>query len=425
MRYEREDSFLFRLPSRVKTNKTNGESRREGKMKNLIYILMAIGVIGWGIFKWSEKGKNERAERAKAYLAEQNRKAQQEKEDELRRKAVEAEGLAKDKAMGILRAYLDKEEKSLKDVIEESHINIALIEEDQLLLSSILRDLDAENERKAESARKRKKIRYDKAERVLSILNSEKMNQLAQKYIGEDFSAMRAEYKSRVDTIIKMHRETAKRLKASRDRFDKAVAGIDGEVDKKNAAAQTKISSANAALESRLNGLYKSLQGKKGKLIRLQKGLSSPQTRREVQALEKEVDELNREISKLEEIVALSRANLAHVDATSTETSARRKYDAAISTRQDDDNAVHSDMAHERTIFNTAMEYENRSLDRIRAEMKSRIDILNMRAFDAQKNLDYISDMTKSADFMSAKELEKLRSDIAKRLTEKVLKVAE
>ena len=141
--------------------------------------------------------------------------------------------------------------------------------------------------------------------------------------------------------------------------------------------------------------------------------------------MEKEVDELNREISKLEEIVALSRANLAHVDATSTETSARRKYDAAISTRQDDDNAVHSDMAHERTIFNTAMEYENRSLDRIRAEMKSRIDILNMRAFDAQKNLDYISDMTKSADFMSAKELEKLRSDIAKRLTEKVLKVAE
>ena len=57
--------------------------------------------------------------------------------------------------------------------------------------------------------------------------------------------------------------------------------------------------------------------------------------------------------------------------------------------------------------------------------MKSRIDILHMRAFDAQKNLDYISDMTKSADFMSAKELEALRSNIAKRLTEKILKVSE
>lgn len=394
-------------------------------MKNLIYLLMVIGIIGWGIFKWSEKGKNERAERAKAYLAEQNRKTQLEKENERKRKEAEAEELAKDKAMGILRAYLDKEEKSLKDIIEESHIQIALIEEDQLLLSNVLQELDVENEQKAEAARKRKKVRYDKAERVLSILGSEKMNQLAQKYLGEDFSAMKAEYKSRVETIIKMHRETAKRLKANRDKFNKAVAGIDDEVDKKNATAQTKTSSANAALESRLNGLYKSLQGKKSKLSRLNKGLSSPQTRKEAQEIEKEVDALNREISKLEEIVALSRANLAHVEATSTETSARRKYDAAISTRQDDDNAVHSDMAHERTIFNTAMEYENRSLDRIRAEMKSRIDILNMRAFDAQKNLDYISDMTKSADFMSAKELEKLRSDIAKRLTEKVLKVAE
>lgn len=394
-------------------------------MKNAIYILLVAGLMGWGAYKWVENRKNERAERLAAYRAEQESRRQREAAEELKRKEAEEEEAAKSKALRILRTYLDKEEKTLKDIIEESNVAVELIKEDQLTLSSTLRELDRENDMKAENFRKRNKVYYDKAERVLAILDSEKLNQLAEKYIGEDFSAMKAEYKSQIETMIKMHRETIRRLKSNRDKYNKAVAGIDDEVDKKNAKAQSKTASANAALEARLKGLYKSLNGKKSRLSVLSRGMSSPSSREEAKSLELEIDKIEQEVAKLEEIVALSRANIAHVEATTTETSARRKYDAAISTRQDDDNDVHADIAHEKTIYNTALLYEGRSLDCIRNAMNSRIDILNVRAFDAKKNLDYIADATKSIDFMSSKDLEALRVDISKRLSQKILKVAE
>lgn len=394
-------------------------------MKNIIYILLLAGLLGWGVYKWIDNRNQERAEQQAAYLAKLDAQERADRQEEERKRNEAEEELSKNKALGTLRAYLGKEEKTLKDIIEESHIGIELIKEDQLVLSATVRELEKENERKAEVARKRNKTYYDKAERVLAILGSEKLNQLAEKYIGEDFSAMKAEYKSRVDTVIKMHRETAKRLKANREKYNKAVAGIDDEVDKKNTKAQNKTSSANAALEARLEGLYKSYRGKKSRIAKLEKGMGSPASRKEILELENEVVKLEQEISKLEEIVALSRANLAHIDATTTETSARRKYDSAITTRQDDDNAVHADMAHERTIFNTALDYENRSLDRIRNSMKSRIDLLGVRAFDAQKKLDYIAEATKSIDFMGSKDIEKLRGDISRRLSEKILKVSE
>lgn len=74
--------------------------------------------------------------------------------------------------------------------------------------------------------------------------------------------------------------------------------------------------------------------------------------------LSSRTSKLDKEISRVGEIVAVSRGNVAHLAATVAETAARRKGDAAISVRQDEDNAVHAEMAHVRTVFNLAAEFE-------------------------------------------------------------------
>lgn len=276
--------------------------------------------------------------------------------------------------------------------------------------------MEEENDKKKESARKRGKTYYDKAELILSLLSSQKINDLAATYTGEDLSAMKAEYKARVEQIIKMHNETKKRLAANRKKYENTVKAIDDDVDVKSAKARDKTSSANAELERTLNDLYKSQRSLMNRIRRLNRGLQSPNTRKESAALEQELNILNRKIADVEQVVALSRANVAHVEATTAETTVRRKYDSAITTRQDDDNAVHSDMAHERTIFNTAVTYEGRSIDRIRNSMQSRIDIMGARMVDAKRILDYIVTVTKNPDLMTPQELEDVRKKIVMKI---------
>ena len=387
-------------------------------MRNVMIFLVIAGIIGVGVYKWDAKRQEEQAKRFEEYRRRQD-------EEQRRKEAENTETTAKSKALAILRSFMDQEVKKLNDVIEESKIELELIDEDQKSLSATIRELDAENDRKAEEARKRNKQYTDKVHRVLAILDSEKLNQLAEKYIGEDFSAMKAEYKSRMQTIFKMHRETTERLKANRDKYNKSVAGIDAEVDKKNIKAGKQTRSANAALEIRLDNLYKERNRLNSRIHNLKKGMSSPASRKRVTELETELVKTNIEIGKAAEIVNMSRANLAHLDATKAETSARRKYDTAITARQDEDNDVHKEMAHQRNIFNMAVEYENRSLDRIRNSMKSQNDILVVRIRDAEKKLEYIADATRGMDFMSSKDLEKVRDNIAKKLVLKIGDVTE
>lgn len=252
--------------------------------------------------------------------------------------------------------------------------------------------------------------------RILSLLGSEKINELAKKYTGEDLSAMKVEYKSRVEQIIKMHKETRKRLVNNRKKYDDAVRGIDDDVDAKGAKAKEKISSANADLERTLSELYKKQRSIMKEIYIARGGLRSPAKMRKAAELESYLSNLNQRIAYVEQVVALSRANIAHVEATAAETSARRKFDSAIAARQEDDNVVHSDMAHERAIFNTALTYEGRSVDRIRNAMQSRIDIMGVRMLDAKKILDYITTVTKNPDLMTAAELEDVRRKIVKKI---------
>lgn len=385
-------------------------------MKNLFYIVLLIGLIAYGGYTWHQNKQAEKRRARDEFIARQIAQQEEAARAEAKAKREKQEKQERDALINSFRAFLAQEQARLNKAVEESNITIALIKEDQKTLSDEIKRLDEENDKKEESARKRGKIRYDKAERILSLLGSEKINELAEKYTGEDLSAMKAEYKSRIEQIIKMHKETKNRLANNRKKYENAVRGIDDDVDAKSAKAKAKISSANADLEQTLSGLYKTQRSIEGKITKLAKGMQSPATRKESAELEKELIKLKKKIADVEQVVALSRANVAHVEATTAETAARRKYDSAITARQEDDNAVHSDMAHERTIFNTALTYEGRSVDRIRNSMQARIDIMGVRIVDAQRILDYITTVTKNPDLMTAKEIEDVRSKIVKKI---------
>ena len=395
------------------------------KTRVVVLAVLAVALIALGYWGWNEAQKRERRAKYEAYLAEQARENAQKARVDQERREAETRQEEKRRALGNLKDYLEREESLLKKTAAESEVAAREILSDQKKLSDVLLELETENAKRSEHARTNGWKRYDKAERVMMILKNPVMNELALKYLGEDFSAMRAECSSQIKTVLSMQEDTSRRLAENRKKYAQAVEGIDDDVDKKTAEAQEKTLAANKDLEKRLSNLEARRCEKLLAIATLNKKLKSPAIQNEINALNAEVLTLNKEIDRVREVVAVSRANIAHLSATMAETGARRRGDTAVSTRQDEDNAVHADMAHERSVFNLAASYEGRSLDRIRSSMRSRTDILNVRIANAQGKLEYIHNVTANADMMNGGQLEGLRRKIAAKLEEKVLAVAQ
>lgn len=337
------------------------------------------------------------------------------------REAVKTDG-EREKALDSFRAFLSREKKVVDSALKETTDAYDEILNDQKKLSEALIRLEAENDKRSKAAVTNGWIRFDKAEMVMMILKDKDMNDLAIKYLGEDFSALRTECRSKIKSALGMQSATAKMLAENRARYRKQLEGIEEEVDRKASKAQEITMQANRDLEARLLEVEKARDKKELQLKRLKAiERKSQWIVNEERAVQEEVYKLEKEISRVREIVAVSRGNVAHIAATAAETLARRKGDAALSSRQDDDNAVHAEMAHVRTIFNLATEYENRSLDKISASMRSRKDILSARATDAQRKLDFVLQSSANADLMQPEELENLRKRIASRIGENVL----
>lgn len=187
------------------------------------FVILGLGLVGGGFFYYITE--NEKAAAAEAYqrelaerAREEERQAKQKIEDERIRKERMA-NLAKEDAVRLLQKYIAKQEDQLKSTVEECQIKIKMIEVDQASLSDELVALEKEEEAKAKDAVRRKVKRRDKNDRVDALLASPTLNRLAQTYTGEDLSAMRAEFRSRMGNMIKIHDDGAKKLAENRKKY--------------------------------------------------------------------------------------------------------------------------------------------------------------------------------------------------------------
>ncbi len=370
-------------------------------------IALLLGGGGYWMYRNNEK-KKEAARIAYQQQVEKEKARVKEKEE-------------KDKTLKLLQDLVAREEKNLQKIIEEHKIWLQELEEDKGQLSEALIAVEKKAKEADERSRKREQKRYSNAERVLLILNDKDINDLAKKYLGEDFTALRAEYQDKVNAILRMHKEQSRRLKANRDKYYKSVAGISEEVEKKNEAASQKIRDSYTLIENKLNQLLKKKENVERKIERIATvRLSNSRTRQEAAELERQLKSLERDIETAQERYALARSQVTHLDATVAESSARRKFDTAIETRQTEDNDVHKDMQHESNVFNTANLYEKISLDKIRNALQTRSDILTKAINDAESKLDFMRSTSANMDFLNSKDLEKVREKIAKKLSEGV-----
>ncbi len=395
------------------------------------WMILAMGIVGGGFFYYITE--NEKAAKAEAYrreleqqAKEAERLAKQRIEDERIRKERMA-NLAKEDAVRMLQKYIAKQEEQLRETIEECEIKIKMIDVDQASLSDELVALEKEEDAKTKDAQRRKVKRRDKNDRVDALLASPTINRLAATYIGEDFSAMRAEFRSRMGNMIKIHDDGAKKLADNRKRFKDALTAADAEVDAKARVASEKLAAARRDIEQGVPQLEDRLAALEEKLKKLEekdlKAMSggpklTPWERDDLKRYQSQRDVVMEQLSSRKATAGLGGANAAHMEVTMAETSARRKSDIAIVEKEESDVQVLKEISFESDVFNLAVSYENRSLDRVRnaimlarSQWSDKLDV-------AKKKLEFLSSSSGNMDFLNAEEVERVRKRIAGRIAD-------
>lgn len=395
------------------------------------FVILGLGLVGGGFFYYITE--NEKAAAAEAYqrelaerAREEERQAKQKIEDERIRKERMA-NLAKEDAVRLLQKYIAKQEDQLKSTVEECQIKIKMIEVDQASLSDELVALEKEEEAKAKDAVRRKVKRRDKNDRVDALLASPTLNRLAQTYTGEDLSAMRAEFRSRMGNMIKIHDDGAKKLAENRKKYRDAMIAADAEVDAKTKAASERLSFARREIEQGIPQLEKRLAELENKLNKLEeKDLKAkaggvkltPWERDDLKRYQSERDVVMEQLASRKATAGLGTANAEHMQVTIAETSARRKSDIAIVEKEESDVQVLKDMSFEGDVFNLAVNYENRSLDRVRNAIMTARDQWCEKLDVAKKKLEFLSSSSGNMDFLNADEVERVRKRIAGKIAD-------
>ncbi len=324
----------------------------------------------------------------------------------------------KKKTLKLLQDFAVREDQRLRIKVAEINQWLGALDEDNGILSDALVAVEKEAKEKEELSRKRRQKFYANAERVMLIFQNENINALAEKHLGEDLSAQRAAYYEKVNAEIRIHNDQIKGLKANRDAYHKSIEGISEAVDKKNEAAGRRIWEANDSAQRNLSGL----EARKRKLEKdrdlLRKGIQTGTTRTRLTRLESALDAVDREIRMARQQCEATKAQLAHLEATTTESKVRKQVDVAQETRQTADNDVQAEAQHERAVFLLAESFERDSLGKIRTAIQNRRDILVKSKKDILEKLEFMRASIGNADLLNADELEHLREQFVKKVTD-------
>ena len=395
----------------------------------MFWVILALGLLGGGIFYMvSEENRKQREEYYQRQEIERQREKEQmekarQEDERIRKERMEA--LAKEDAVLMLQRYITREESNLKDTIEECKLKLQSIDIDQKSLSDELIALEKEEELKAADAKKRKIKRRDQNERVDALLSSPTLNRLANTYLGEDLSALRAEFRGHIGTLTKMSDEKTRRYAQNREKYQKSIVESDAEVTRLTENATRKLGEASARLNANVEVIRSRVERLRGSIAKLEKKAKlttlNQNEKNELRSFREQLNIAEAQLTSAEATAGLGSANKAHLDVTVAETKARRTADTALSVRMDDDNAVEAEANREIAIFNAVSQYKSRSLDRIRAAMQQAAFAVSERKSLAEKKMRYLAGSINNLDMLNSKEVEALRKRIAKELADGVV----
>ena len=390
-------------------------------MKSVILVVF-IGLLGAaGFWYMAENAKQERAEQYRRQQLEEakaeEKAAQQKVEDEKIRKERMAE-VAKEDSVRLFMRYLEREEDRLSEIVEDAKLKLEMVNVDQQSLSDELASIERRNEGEAEASKKRGEKRRDKVERVRKLLKSPTLNRLAATYMGEDLSALRAEFESHLSSLIGLRDDLIKKRNENQKKYEDAIGDVDDEVDRRSRKVIERSKKSRESIGANEKVFKDEIARLQQKILKLESKKSpSPWDKRELDALRRDLQIAELRLAQQKDVGGLSEVDELQYEAAVAETKARRTHDKALDARTRADDTALEEHAHEVGVFNVATTFEGRSLDAIRNAMQTHREVLALKKSDAESKLAYLKESSANLDFLNAEEIEDMRRKVAKRLS--------
>lgn len=389
-----------------------------------VALIIAFMLVGVGIFGYLDHNakiaRAEAAARAERERQLERERAERKRLDDEKVRAERRAALAKEDAVYMLQKYVSRQEAQAKEELGELKLKLQAVEIDQRSLSDELVALEKAEEARAADAKRRKIERREQNERVEALLRSPVLNRLALAYLGEDFSAMRAKFKSSVGTRIKLREKTSQRLAANRKKLDEALTEADKEVSDLITKAQAKSADTAGNIRARVNASRSRVADLRKKVDKLRaKEKSTHLSQWDEKNLERWSSDLaiaEAQLASDENSLGLSEVDALHMKATVAETRARQRADVAIVTKQEDDDEAIKDEMFEGDVYAMASDYENNSLGLVRAAIMQAKMRLEAEVVTLEKKLKLLGETPSNLDLLNADEVNALRETISRKL---------
>ena len=389
-----------------------------------VALIIAFMLVGVGIFGYLDHNariaRAEAAARAERERQLERERAERKRLDDEKVRAERRAALAKEDAVYMLQKYVSRQEAQAKEELGELKLKLQAVEIDQQSLSDELVALEKAEEASAADAKRRKIERREQNERVEALLRSPVLNRLALAYLGEDFSAMRAKFKSSVGTRIKLREKTSQRLAANRKKLDEALTEADKEVSDLITKAQSKSADTAGNIRARVNASRARVADLRKKVDKLRaKEKSTHLSQWDEKNLERWSRDLaiaEAQLASDENSLGLSEVDEMHMKATMAEARARQRADVAIVTKQEDDDEAIKDEMFEGDVYAMASDYENNSLGLVRAAIMQAKMRLEADVATLEKKLKLLGETPSNLDILNADEVNALRETISRKL---------
>ena len=389
-----------------------------------VVLIVAFMAFCAGIFGYLDHNakiaRAEAAARAERERQLERERAEQKRRDDEKVRAERRAALAKEDAVYMLQKYVSRQEAQAKEDLGELKLKLQAVEIDQRSLSDELVALEKAEEARAADAKRRKVERREQNERVEALLRSPVLNRLALAYLGEDFSAMRAKFKSSVGTRIKLREKTSQRLAANRKKLDEALTESDKEVSDLMSKAQAKSADTAGNIRARVNASRSrvaDLRKKVDKLRAKEKSTHLSQwDERNLERWSRDLAIAEAQLASDENSLGLSEVDEMHMKATMAEARARQRADVAIVTKQEDDDEAIKDEMFEGDVYAMAADYENNSLGLVRAAIMQAKVRLESEVATLEKKLKLLGETPSNLDLLNADEVNALRETISRKL---------
>ena len=238
------------------------------------------------------------------------------------------------------------------------------------------------------------------------MLKDETVNELAAKYLGEDFAMVRSEFVEKMREALRKERELKEAYERNQAKLERSMSEGNSRIKQ----ARRELSNSVAELKANITRKENRLKSLRSEM----KGSKERQRQREI-----EIRELEREVGSLKTDLQRATRTSSFTKAREDEFRTDQAHRQALREKRDEDERLARQSRNLERPAQIAAEYEQQTVKRLLAELQKRSVVIAVRKNLLDEQVTYLRQATEGIDDLDVAGLKRVREDVDAGLAKK------